>query len=402
MNGLPQWLGNVAAVNVVGRSRSDLLPFQLVLFASTSAIGGIIPLLGELRDEKGFSEMAIGVVVAAGFLGSFVAQVSLSRFADLGYGRQMVTIGIGFMAIALFAMAVTDGLVLWVALRGAVGFAQGLIAPGVKRAAAVHDPDRVGENLGRLVVGDMSGFLLGPIGAAIVAQWFGFNAPFVALGLLMLAFLPFAARLPEDRGAVDETGRKNSFDLLRLPRLQGALLLVVGYFCLIGAWEAVMPVAFADRGATPLITGLSFGLFGLPMIILSPLAGKTSDRVGPPLVAQAALIVIAFGTMTYGFIGPLVGLIAMQGVLGIADAFGFTAVQVAVSRAVPADRQAAALGLMGGTQVLAAGLFAFPAAALYQQTSEKVTWVFVGWLMLALIGMSVLRLRGTQPVSPVR
>ena len=380
-------------------AKTDLLPFQLVLFASTAAIGGIIPLLGQLRDEFGFSEMGIGVVVAAGFLGSFVAQVGLSRFADLGYGRQMVTAGIGLLAASLIAMAFVSSLVVWIALRGAVGFASGLIAPGVKRAAAVHDPEQVGENLGRLVVGDMSGFLIGPVAAALIAQVFGFSAPFIVLGIAALAFLPFAARLPADKGELDQSGRKNSFDLLRVRRLQAALLLVIGYFCLIGAWESVMPVVFADRGGTPLVTGLAFGLFGLPMIILSPLAGKTADRIGPPVVAAAALTVIAFGTMLYGFLPSLAALIAWQGALGIADAFGFTAVQVAVSRSVPLDRQAAALGLMGGVQVLAAGLFAFPAAALYQQTNEKVTWVVVGIIMLVLIALSMLRLRGTSPAT---
>lgn len=381
------------------QAKTDLLPFQLALFASTAAIGGIIALLGQLRDEFGFSEMAIGIVVAAGFLGSFVAQVSLSRFADLGYGRQMVTAGIGLLAASLLAMSVVSSLVLWIVLRGAVGFASGLIAPGVKRAATVLDPDNVGENLGRLVVGDMSGFLIGPVAAALVAQIFGFNAPFIVLGIATLGFLPFAARLPADRGQLDRTGRKNSFDLLGVRRLQAALLLVVGYFCLIGAWESVMPVVFADRGGTPLVTGLAFGLFGLPMIILSPLAGKTADRISPPIVAAAALTVIAFGTMLYGFLPSLAALIAWQGALGIADAFGFTAVQVAVSRSVPLDRQAAALGLMGGVQVLAAGVFAFPAAALYQQTNEKVTWVTVGLIMLALIAIAMLRLRGTTPAS---
>lgn len=370
-----------------------------MLFASTSAVGGIIPLLGELREVKGFSEMTIGLVVAAGFLGSFVAQVGLSRFADLGYGRQMVTAGIGLMSVALLAMSVADTMPWWLVLRGAVGFASGLIAPGVKRAAAVHDPEQIGENLGRLVVGDMSGFLLGPIGAALIAQFFGFSAPFIALGVATLGFLPFAWRLPPDRGELDETGRKNSFDLLRIRRLQAALLLVVGYFCLIGAWESVMPIVFADRGGTTLLTGISFALFGLPMIILSPLAGKIADRVGAAKVAAIALTIIAICTSAYGFIGPLYALIAFQGLLGIADAFGFTAVQVAVSRSVPQDRQAAALGLMGGSQVLAAGLFAFPAAAIYQQTNEKTTWIVVGSLMLLLITASMLRIRGTEPVD---
>ena len=65
------------------RFRTDLLPFQMVMAVTSGAIAGIIPLLGELREVLGFSEMAIGVVVAAGFLGSFVAQTAFSRLADL-------------------------------------------------------------------------------------------------------------------------------------------------------------------------------------------------------------------------------------------------------------------------------------------------------------------------------
>lgn len=381
-----------------GRLQTDLLPFQVVLFASSAAVAGIIPLLGELRDTLGFTETSIGIVVAAGFLGSFVAQVGLSRFADLGYGRQMVTSGVAVAALSLFAMAFAERLWIWILLRALLGFATGLVVPGVRRAAAVHDPERVGENLGRLVVGDMTGFLLGPVAAAVIERAFGFRAPFLALTIVMLLFLPFAARLPADRGALDESGRKNSFDLLRIRRLQGALILVLGYFSLIGAWESVMPVMFADRGGSPLATGIAFTLLGIPMVLFSTLAGRTADRVGPPKVAVGALAIIAVSTMAYGFIDSIAWLVGFQGVLGVADAFGFTATQVAVSRAVPQERQASALGLMGGVQVLGAGLFAFPAAALYQSTNEEVTWVVVGLVMLGLIALGVLRLRGTQPV----
>lgn len=381
-----------------GRLKTDLLPFQIVLFASSAAVAGIIPLLGELRDTLGFTETAIGIVVAAGFLGSFVAQVGLSRFADRGYGRQMVTAGVAVAGLALFAMAFAEQLWIWIFLRAALGFATGLVVPGVRRAAAVHEPDRVGESLGRLVVGDMTGFLLGPVAAALIERAFGFKAPFLALTVVMLLFLPFAARLPADRGALDESGRMNSFDLLRIRRLQGALILVMGYFSLIGAWESVMPVMFADRGGTPLATGVAFTLLGIPMILFSTLAGRTADRVGPPKVALGALTIIAVSTMAYGFIDSITTLVGLQGILGIADAFGFTATQVAVSRAVPQERQAAALGLMGGVQVLGAGIFAFPAAAVYQATGEEVTWILVGVIMLLFVAAGALRLRGTNPV----
>jgi DHA1 family multidrug resistance protein-like MFS transporter len=382
----------------MSRFRTDLLPFQVVLFTASAAVAGIVTLLGELRDVLGFSETQIGVVVTTGFVGSFIAQVGLSRFADRGHARLMVTIGVALAALALLGMAFAEGLWSWILLRGLVGFSTGMIVPGIRRAAAVHEPDRVGENLGRLVVGDMSGFLLGPVAAGLIERSFGFRTPFLVLTVMLLLFLPFAARLPADRGALDTSGRRSAFDLLQIRRLQGALLLVLGYFALIGAWESVMPVMFADLGGTPLVTGLAFTFFGVPMIILSPWAGRLADRVGPPRVAIGALVIIAIGTMSYGFIGSIVLLISIQALLGIADAFGFTATQVAVSRAVPQERQAAALGLMGGVQVLGAGLFALPSAAVYQATDGRVTWVFVGGVMLAVVTIGAARLRGTSPI----
>ena len=85
----------------------------------------------------------------------------------------------------------------------------------------------------------------------------------------------------------------------------------------------------------------------------------------------------------------------------MADGFGFTAVQVAVSRAVPEERQAGALGLMGATEVAAAGLAAIPSAALYEGLGEEWTWVIVSAITLMIVVVSGLLIRGTSPVTSV-
>jgi predicted MFS family arabinose efflux permease len=79
-----------------------------------------------------------------------------------------------------------------------------------------------------------------------------------------------------------------------------------------------------------------------------------------------------------------------MGVAGIGDAFGFTAVQAAVARAVPEHRQAGALGLMGAAEVLAAGAAAVPAAVLYQAVGAELTWVAISAGTLAVIAIAVL------------
>ena len=127
------------------RSRGrGLLPFQVVGGAISGAIGGIVALLGELRDELGFGRTSVGIIVASGFLAAFVAQVTLARFADRGYARQMATAGIALCAIALLVMVFANDIVTWSLSRAALGFGGGLTLPGVRRAAVVLDPENAG------------------------------------------------------------------------------------------------------------------------------------------------------------------------------------------------------------------------------------------------------------------
>ena len=120
----------------------------------------------------------------------------------------------------------------------------------------------------------------------------GIRAPFLVFAIATALFLPFVARLPKDSGAKD-TSAGLSFDLLRIRRLQGGLILVFGYFVLIGAFESVLPVMFEDKGAEPWLTGVGFTLFALPVILVSAHAGRTADRLGPPRVALAAMAISA-------------------------------------------------------------------------------------------------------------
>lgn len=92
-------------------------------------------------------------------------------------------------------------------------------------------------------------------------------------------------------------------------------------------------------------------------------------------------------------------MVAVMIVAGVADGYGFTAGQVAVSRAVPERRQAGALGLMGAVEVLGAGTAALPAAALYGEFGARATWVAVASASLVCLGLGALRIRGTDPVT---
>ena len=366
---------------------------------TAGGIGGIVTVLGELRDQMGFSGTGIGVMVASGFVAAFVAQVTLARLADMGHARMMATVGIGLSATAMLVMVFAEDLSVWVLSRVVLGFAGGLILPGVRRAASVHDPLRAGENLGRMVVAETTGFIFGPVLTALLVVVGGIRTPFAVFAGAMVLFLPVAVRLPPDRGLLDLSRRATSLDLLSLRRLQGALIMVGGYFMIIGAWEAVLPVMFADRGAGAEVTGIAFTMVALPIILVGTRAGRLADRVGPVRVTTAGLVAVSLITMTYGVIPGVIPVIAAMVFVGFGDGYGFTAAHAVVARAVPEQRQAAALGLMGAAEVAGAGIAAVPSAWLYESFGSGPTWATVGLTVLVLVVVGWLRMRGTVPAS---
>ena len=379
--------------------RRDLLPFQILMGVTAGGIGGIVTVLGELRDELEFSGTGIGIMVASGFVAAFVSQVTLARLADVGHSRVMATLGIALSAVAMLMMVFAVDLELWILSRAALGFAGGLILPGVRRAASVHDPVRAGENLGRMVVAETTGFIFGPSLTALLVWLGGIRLPFAVFAAAMLLFLPVAVRLPPDRGLLDSSGRATSFDLLRGRRLQGALIIVGGYFMMVGAWESVLPVMFADRGAGAALTGIAFTMVALPIMLVGTRAGRLADRVGPVRVTMAGLVVVSMSTMTFGVIPGVIPIAGVMTLVGFADGYGFTAAHAVVARAVPEHRQAAALGLMGASEVAGAAIAALPAAWMYEGFGSGPTWAAVGLTVLVLVVAGWLRIRGTVPAS---
>ncbi len=381
------------------RFRGDLFPYQVLLGVTAGAIGGIVTVLGELRDALGFSSTGIGVMVAAGFTAAFIAQVTLARLADTGRSRILATLGIALSATALLLMVFAESLELWVLSRIVLGFAGGLLLPAVRRAASVYEPSRAGENLGRMVVAETVGFICGPVLTAGLVWLGGIRAPFVVFAVAMMLFIPMATRLPPDRGPLDEIRRATSFDLLRIRRLQGALTMIGGYFIVVGAWEAVLPVMFADRGAGATATGLAFTLVALPIIFVGARAGRLADQVGPVRVAMSGLISVGCLSMTYGVLPGVISIVAVVVLAGFGDGIGYTAAQALVARSVSEHRQAAALGLMGAAEVAGAGIAALPSAWLYDNFGARLTWTVVGTTVLVFVLSGWLRLRGTAPVS---
>ena len=201
-----------------------LLPYCIVAGSMSLGYGSIYTLLADLRDRYGFTEAQLGVIVAAGFLAGFVAQLALARLADRGYAPLLVRGGVLLAMGAMIGSAVATEFWAFLLARLLLGLGSGAVGPAIRRIVITREPDAVGANLGRLAAFDVAGFMLGPLVAAVVAEAFGIRAPFVFLAVVFVGVFVLAVRLDLTPGSHEATRRGRALrTLLVRPAIQATL-----------------------------------------------------------------------------------------------------------------------------------------------------------------------------------
>ncbi|MCP5025194.1 MAG: MFS transporter [Actinomycetia bacterium] len=366
-------------------TRRDLLPYFLLVSVAMMGMGGIFTLLGELRDQLGFSETGLSIMVAMGFFVAFGAQVGLARFSDRGHSAAMIRIGLACLTIAMMIMSVATELWQFIGARMVLGLGIGSLLPAVRRLVIAADPDRVGANMGTMGAFDLMGFFVGPLIAGGLAEVAGLRAPFLALAAITAAFIPSVARLPVDPGATTSE-RKVIRVLLAQPGVRAMLISVGGWFAMIGVFESVWAVMLTDRGAPTWVIAVTMSIILLPMMAIAPLSGPWAQRHGPLRLAGAGVLLSAPCVLAFGFVNPLWVFIAIAAVQGVADAIVFPSTQIGVAMAADKELAASAQGLQGASLELTAGTVALFAGAVYEHIGRS--WLFAGIAVLMVTGVA--------------
>lgn len=356
-----------------------LLPYYVAIGIAMGSLASVVTLLGDLRDDFGLTETEVGLIVGSGFFTAFVTQLTLGRLADRGHAPAMVRFGMLAAAASMIGFALASSFWMFIVARGALGVAIGLAQPAIRRTVVLADPKHTGRNLGRLGLGEIVGFAFTPALAAALAEVGNLDLPFYVLSGIVLVTLAGMGRLEADAGA-RTTERVSPFDLLRDPVVTGTLILVTSQFLMIGAWEAVWAVSLTDLGAETWEIGLSFTLFAIPLGALAPLGGSMAQRTGGVALCVGGLGASAVIAVLLGVLDSLWSLIGVSMLMGVGAGLGYTAGLYVFSQTIGDDRQAAAQGLFGATEVLFGGVASVLAARLYDVSGRGAVW----WVMPAL------------------
>ena len=370
-------------------------------FAVTVSNSMIFSALSDLQDKFGFSDAGLGFIAAAGFMASFVVQLFVAPYADRGKPKIFVLVALILAALGsvLFAFGTT----LWtlVLARAITGASLGTSGPTIRAIAANIDKNRSAERLGRLRGIELAGFTGGPLIGALLIEPFGLKGAFLIFGAVaVVAFLIIVPRrLPNLPPSLEL--KKLSFGLLRIRPLRAAVLASLTLFIPVGVYDSLWDRYITDSGGTNFMVGLTFLLYTIPFVLLGAAGGRLADTRGAARMTVVGIFLTVPLVFVYGVLQSAWLLVAFAVVEGVIGALSIPAAQSLIAQTAPQGRAAAAQGLAGSGDLLAATIVSLIAPALYGSSEDYGSIIVFGFVavLMAICGTAVALMLRTTAVT---
>ena len=267
--------------------RRLLLLVCSIIFVDAMLFTALTPLIPGYAHEFGLSKAQAGLLVGTFGAGALIGGIPGGIVAAKLGPKRAVVGGLVVLALASFAFAAANTALA----LGAARFVQGLSstttwAGALGWIAISSRRDQRGEVIGTVFGAAVAGAVLGPMFGGL-ADAIGIRISFVAVGIAGLAFAAFAA-VPH--GVREEPASAGGLKrALHDPRFVGGLWLNTLPAFLFGMLAVLAPLALDDRGWSSLSIALAFFAAGLIEVVINPLLGRASDRLGRLLPIRVAL-----------------------------------------------------------------------------------------------------------------
>jgi MFS family permease len=322
-----------------------------------SAVNLALPAIGKEFDADA---ILLGWVATSYLLSSAIFLVPLGRLADI-YGRKKVFLaGMVIFTFASLMSSLATGISMLLAFRVLQGLGSSMIfATGLAIVSSVFPPEKRGRAIGLTIAAVYTGLSFGPFAGGLLTEFPGWRAIFVFTAMIGSTGIYFLTR--RIRGEWAEASGE-PFDLKGsliygvslffliygftiLPSVTGFSFLVAGIAGLsffirfelkhafpvmqlglfrknpVFAWSnlaalinysATFAIAFIMSLYLQYIQGLSARDAGLVLVsqpvimaIVSPLAGRLSDRIEPRLLATVGMALTTSGLLSLVFLSQM-------------------------------------------------------------------------------------------------
>ena len=420
------------------RSRwGGIAPLLVAEFIVWVGFGGLLPVLPLYFIDQGVDLRTLGIVVAAWPAARLVGEPIFGWLADRTDRIPLMVIGLVLAGIFTILPLAITGPLAFIALRAIVGLATAIYDPAARGYLTdATPPERRGEAFGLYGAAQMGGLLLGPaIGAIGADRLGGISFVFVFAGAAtIVAAIPIAAlgrergqrthpgpslaptEFPPDspstsrRAAAAIAADQSVEPMPGVPNrllnrgLMAALVINLGGNYAAGTYDVIWSLFLQSLGAGLELIGLTFAMFGLPILILSPVVGRLVDRRGTfPFIVVGSVLPAIVGFLYTRLEEPMFAI-----PLILIEATGFAllipALYAVVAANSPPGRSSTAQGIFGAAGTVGFIIASLVAGLLAAEDILYPLFVFSAVITAALIiglliGGRRLRVSPQQPAG---
>jgi MFS family permease len=260
-----------------------------VVLVDTMFFAAVAPLLPHYSDELDLSKTGAGILTAAYPAGTFAGALPSGWLATRWGVKPTLLLGLSMLGLSSLGFAFAGNIVLLDTARFIQGIGGACMwAAGMAWLMSAAPPDRRGELIGAALSAAIVGVLLGPVlgGAATLLSP---EAVFSAVTVVAAALAAWAWSMP----GVEPEPSPGVGAMLRA-LMRPAVLLGFWVFTLpalfSGVIEVLVPLRLDDLGVAGATIGVVFLLSAAVEAVVSPIAGRLSDRAGRMTPIRAGLI----------------------------------------------------------------------------------------------------------------
>jgi MFS family permease len=426
---------------------SDILPLLVAEFVVWLGFGALLPVMPLYFREHGVDLATLGVIIAAWPAARLVGEPIFGWLADRVPRVPLMVAGNIGAGIFQFLPLVFVGAVPFLVLRALQGLSTAVYDPAARGYITdATPPERRGEAFGLYGAAQMGGLVFGPaIGGLGSASFGGIGFVFVFGAISsFVAALAIGLRVRETPG-LSRQHPGASFDATEFPArptlvhgdgpvgagtsagagttqrapdvggpgparvglanrlLLAAILVNFGGNFSAGTYDVVWSIFLDGLGAGLELIGLTFAMFGLPILILSPYFGRRVDRGG-------LVWFVLIGGLAPAVTGVLYPLITDPGLavpLILVEATGFAmlnpALYAIVAAGSPPGRSSTAQGIYGASGTMGFVVASLVSGGLAEVDIRLPFYVFAAVMFVSLVaglavgGRALRRVGGRSP-----
>ena len=250
-----------------------------VVLVDTMFFAAVAPLLPHYSDELDLSKTGAGVLTAAYPAGTFVGALPAGWLAIRWGVKPTLLTGLAMLGLSSLAFAFAGHIVLLDGARFIQGIGGACMwAAGMAWLVSAAPVERRGELIGAALSAAIVGVLLGPVlggAATILSPEAVFSMVSVVAGLLAVWAWSMPGVEPEPSPGIAAMLRA-----LRRPAVLAGFWLFTIPALFAGVIEVLVPLRMDDLGVAGAAIGAVFLVSAAVEAVISPLAGRISDRVG--------------------------------------------------------------------------------------------------------------------------